>query len=345
MSTKNICVIGAGYWGKNHIRTLYELGALGGIVETNREVLSELSSIYPDVKTYSQLDDALTNDEFAGFTIATPAQYHYKLAKLVIEKGKSVLVEKPFTLDSKEAKHLKELSESMKVNLMVGHVLLFHPAIQKIKQLITGGKIGTLQYIYSNRLNLGKVRTKENVFWSFAPHDISIFQYLTDSYPQCVTSTGGAFLRDTIHDITMTVLEYPENIKGHIFVSWLHPFKEHRLVVIGSDGMLRFEDSAEGKPLVFYDKSFEWSVGVPVKRDGATEAIHYNNKMPLKEELKYFTDHLGNEKPQIANGKNAVEVMEILEKATESLNDGVIYELIQNESNLIVETQGKAESK
>jgi len=326
MSTKNICVIGAGYWGKNHIRTLYELGALGGIVETNREVLSELSSIYPDVKTYTKLDDALTNDEFAGFTIATPAQYHYKLAKLVIEKGKSVLVEKPITLDSKQAKHLKELSESMKVNLMVGHVLLFHPAIQKIKQFITEGKIGTLQYIYSNRLNLGTVRTEENVFWSFAPHDVSIFQYLTDSYPQRITSTGGAFLQADIHDTTMTVLEYPENVKGHIFVSWLHPFKEHRLVVIGSKGMLRFEDSTDGKPLVFYDKGFEWSVGEPEKREGPAEYIAYENRMPLTAEMEYFVKHLDGNRPQIANGKNAVEVMEILEKATESLNNGIIYE-------------------
>jgi len=325
MKEKNICVVGAGRWGMNHIRTLDKLGLLGGVVEIDDNRLQSINEHWPDIPVFQRTKDALSHG-FDGFTIAAPAAHHFKIAKLIIESGSSVLVEKPITLDSKQARELQKLAADNSVNLMVGHVLLFHPAIQTIKKLITGGKIGDLQYIYSNRLNLGTVRTEENVFWSFAPHDISIFQYFTDSYPQRITSTGGAFLQEKIHDTTMTVLEYPGNIKGHIFVSWLHPFKEHRLVIIGSKGMLRFEDSAEGKPLVFYDKGFEWSVGEPVKRDGATELIEYDNKMPLTEEMKYFADHLGTMKPEIADSKNAVEVMEILEKATESLNNGVIYE-------------------
>jgi len=298
---------------------------LGGVVEVDENRRRDLKEQWPVIPVFRCIKEALKAD-FDGFTVATPAPFHYKIAKLLIENEKPVLVEKPITLKSVQARNLEKLAEENNVNLMVGHVLLFHPAIQRIKELIDAGKIGILQYMYSNRLNLGTVRTEENVFWSFAPHDISIFQFFTDSYPQKITSTGGAFLQNKIHDTTMTILEYPDNVKSHIFVSWLHPFKEHRLVVIGSKGMLRFEDSSEGKPLVFYDKGFGWSVGEPVKRDGPTEQVKYDNKMPLTEELKYFIEHLDESPPVIANSQNAVEVMEILEKATESLMNGTVYE-------------------
>jgi len=322
---RKICVVGAGRWGMNHIRTLDKLGALGGIVEVGENRHMDLKEQWPEIPVYQRTKETLEAD-FDGYTIVTPAPFHYEIAKLLIVNKKHVLVEKPITLKSVQARNLKILAEENNVNLMVGHVLLFHPAVQKIKELIDVGKIGTLQYMYSNRLNLGTVRTEENVFWSFAPHDISIFQYLTDSYPQKITSTGGAFLQRDIHDTTMTILEYPDNIMGHIFVSWLHPFKEHRLVIIGSKGMLRFEDSVKGKPLVFYDKGFEWNVGEPVKRDGPTEQIEYENKMPLTEEIKYFIEHLEGKPLVIADTQNAVEVMEILEKATESLKNGTVYE-------------------
>ena len=184
--SNNICVIGAGYWGKNHIRTLHELGCLGGIVESNQEALNRFAEQYPEVKSFSSLDEALQDNNFLGFTVATPAETHYSLAKQIMEAGKHVLVEKPFTLQNDHAEELVRLSEKNNINLMVGHVLLFHPAIKKIKNLIDENKIGKLQYIYSNRLNLGQIRTEENVFWSLAPHDISIFQYFTDSFPEKV---------------------------------------------------------------------------------------------------------------------------------------------------------------
>lgn len=319
INNKKVCVVGAGYWGKNHIRTLHELGALGGIVEMNREVLSELASKYPDVKTYTKLDDALTNGEFAGFTVATPAKTHYEIAKKILKAQKHVLVEKPLTLKIKHAEHLVTLAKEYEINLMVGHVLLFHPAIRKIKELIEDGKIGKLQYIYSNRLNLGQVRTEENVFWSLAPHDISIFQYFTESFPTAVQAHGSTFLQEGIHDSTITILEYPDNVRGHIFVSWLHPFKEHRLVVIGSEAMITFDDSTEGKPLKFYSKKFEFNGKVPEKVDGPVEMIDYDRKMPLTEELKYFTDHFNRTKPEIANGYHALEVTKILVEASKQL--------------------------
>ena len=312
-----ICVVGAGRWGKNHIKTLMGLEALGGVVEANPRTRSELQSVYPDLRIFENLDEALANG-FDGFTVATPAETHFAVAEKIINAGHHVMVEKPITLTAAEARTLKALADEHNVNLMVGHVLLFHPAILKIKALIGAGKIGKLQYIYSNRLNLGTVRTEENILWSFAPHDIAIFQYLIEDLPLTVTSRGGAFVQPHIHDSTMTVLEYPHNIVGHIFVSWLHPFKEQRLVIIGSKGMFTFEDSGD-KQLYFYEKGIDWIQGAPVKRDGPSEVIPYEGEPPLTAELRYFTEHLDGSPIQIANSKNAVDVLEILEKASEEL--------------------------
>ena len=319
MSNKTVCVIGAGYWGKNHIRTLYELGNLGGIVESNSETLKRFAEQYPDVKGYLSLGDALQDGQFSGFTVATPAETHFPLAKQIMEAGKHVLVEKPLTLQEDHAEELVRLSEENNVNIMVGHVLLFHPAIKKIKGLIDSGKIGKLQYIYSNRLNLGQVRTEENVFWSLAPHDISIFQYFTETFPEAIHASGSTFLQKGIHDSTLTQFKYPNGVEGHIFVSWLHPFKEHRLVVIGSEAMITFEDSSEGKPLKLYAKKFDMAKGVPEKIDGPVTLIDYEQKMALTEELQYFVDHLEGKKPNIANGNHALEVMKILIEASQQL--------------------------
>ena len=202
---------------------------------------------------------------------------------------------------------------------MVGHLLLFHPAINKIKELIDQNQIGDLQYIYSNRLNLGNIRSEENVFWSFAPHDISIIQYFSNSFPIDIVSNGGAFIQKNVHDTTMTFLEYPNNLKCHIYVSWLHPFKEHRLVVIGSNGMLSYEDSSEDKLIKFYKKRYVMSNNNPIKEDGDIDIIEFDKYPPLELELKYFIEHLDGTKVDISNGDNALEVIQILEKATNSL--------------------------
>lgn len=318
---KSICVVGTGRWGKNHVRTLAKLGCLGGFVEVRQAERDQLAGEFPDARSLASIDDALAHG-FDGYTIATPAETHFALARQIIASKKPVLVEKPITLKADEARTLNNLAKANGVNLMAGHVLLFHPAIAKIKEMIEGGKIGKLQYVYSNRLNLGTVRTEENILWSFAPHDISIFQHFIGKMPIEIVSRGGAFVQPHIHDSTMTVLTYPGNIVGHIFVSWLHPFKEHRLVVSGSKGMLSFEDSSEAKEILFYEKGIDWVAGAPIKRDGPTEVVPYDKAMALTEEIRYFVEHLDGPPVETANGDNAAEVLEILEKATESLLSG-----------------------
>ncbi len=317
---KLICVVGGGRWGQNHLSTLYKLDSLGGLVEQNSDSIKKFKEIYPNIKYFSNIDEALDYG-FDGFTIATPAETHFNLGKKIITSNNNVLIEKPITTNIKDAEELNSLAKKHNVNLMVGHLLLFHPAIQKIKNLIDSNKIGKLQYIYSNRLNLGNVRTEENVFWSFAPHDISIIQYFTDSFPEKITSRGGAFLQKGIHDTTMTFLEYPNDIKSHIYVSWLHPFKEHRLVVIGDKGMISYEDSSESKSIKFYNKRYYFDGQNPIKEDGEIETIPYDKMPPLEIELKYFLNHLNSDKVNISNGDNALEVIKILEQATNSLID------------------------
>ena len=315
MPKSRICVLGGGAWGKNHIKTLGRLGALGAVVDKNKNLLSQYKKEYPHIGVFTNLDEALERN-FDGFIVATPAETHFELAKKIINFKKDLLVEKPLTLSKEHAESLVNLAKSNNVSLMVGHVLLFHPAIRKIKEILDSGKIGKLQYIYSNRLNLGKVRTEENVFWSLAPHDISIFQYFTNSFPKKIIANGSAFLQKKIHDSTLTTIEYGKGVHGHIFVSWLNPFKEHRLVVIGSEAMISFEDSAEGKPLTLYSKKIDLVNGFPEEIDGPKELISYSDKMPLEAELEYF---LNDEKPIIANGENGLEVVKILVEASKQL--------------------------
>ncbi|MBS83157.1 MAG: oxidoreductase [Gammaproteobacteria bacterium] len=314
---KKICVVGAGKWGMNHIKTLKKYNCLYGVVETDRSKHILLKQKYNNIDVFDSLDDAILCN-FDGYILSTPADSHFKLSSLLIKNNFPVLIEKPLALNEKDAKIIVDLSLRYKTQVMVGHVLLFHPAIIKIKELIDEGKIGKLQYIYSNRLNLGTIRSHENVFWSFAPHDISIFQYFINKFPQYINSFGGAYLQKNVHDITITNFKYPNNIKAHIYTSWLHPFKEHRLVVIGDLGMLSFEDSSIEKNIYFYSKGYEWENGIPVKKEGPTDIINYDNTKPLDNELNYFINNL-NKKIIKSDVENGLEVVKILEKATKSL--------------------------
>ena len=315
---KKICVVGAGKWGINHIKTLESLGCLGGVVEGDKDNLEKIKYLYPNTQLFTDIDQSFKN-YFDGYIIATPASSHFELAKKVLINKKPVLVEKPLTLDLNTAMELNDISKKEKVLLMVGHVLLFHPAFIKMKSLINEGLIGEMQYIYSNRLNLGTFRKDENVFWSFAPHDISLFNYFFDDTPSKVCSNGLDILQKNIHDITITSFEYGSNKMGHIFVSWLHPFKEHRFVVVGSNGMLHFEDSAENKPLLYYDKKAEFINSVPSPSSGEIKNIEYSNILPLTAELEYFISHLNSKNVEKAGADSAVEVMRVLENSSKDL--------------------------
>ncbi len=315
---RKIAVVGGGSWGENHIRTLYGLGNLGGIVETDPTRLKSLLDKYPSVKGHSSIEEALAHG-YDGYIVATPAETHFKIGSLLLGEKQKVLIEKPLALSARDSFHLVSLSEKHQAKLMVGHLMLFHPAIIKLKALIEEGRIGDLRYLYSNRLNLGKVRTEENVLWSLAPHDISILNYLTGKLPDTIHASGGCYLQKGIDDRVIASYTYPDNIVAHLFVSWLHPFKEHRIIAVGSKAMLVFEDSAPEKHILFYDSGFKMLEGKPVKWEKPVEIISYEPSSPLENELNYFIEHLDSEMT-IADGKSGHEVVRILEKTDEYLH-------------------------
>jgi len=309
---KKICVIGGGRWGQNHVKTLFQMNCLAAIVESNQTRLNELLALYPGVQGFTDLDVAVAKG-FDGYTLATPAGTHYDIGKKLLGKGLSVLIEKPMTLSAEESKKLLDIAQKTEAKLMVGHVMLFNPAIRKIKEFIDSGKIGQLYYIYSTLLKLGTVRTEENVFWSFAPHNISVLDYLIGNSAIKIEAKGEKFLQKDIYDMTMAQLEYPNNIHAHIMVSWLNPFKEQKLVVIGSKGMISFDDSTKEKEIRYSKKRIEFVDRKPINIDEPDEIIFYEKKMPLTEELTYFVEHL--DKPiEIADGKSGYEVVKILER-------------------------------
>jgi UDP-2-acetamido-3-amino-2,3-dideoxy-glucuronate N-acetyltransferase len=318
----NVAIIGAGRWGKNHVRTANSLLAANQITvcdfsEHARKTVREINS---EIKFTANPDEIFSDDRINAVIIATPAETHYEIAKKALENGKHILVEKPITLYPEEAEKLLELSRKLNLKLMVGHVLLYHPAVIRMKEGLRKGEIGRLQYIYSNRLNLGALRTEENVLWSFAPHDISVIQYLIEKNPERIEAHGGAFVQKNIEDTTLTFLEYPENIKAHIFVSWLHPFKEQRMVVIGDKGMYVFEDSAKSEKLKLYHKGFINEEGKIEKFDADYEVVEIENKMPLTEEQIHFYTSIVNGTTPRTDGQHALEVLQILSEASTKLN-------------------------
>ena len=331
MEFENIgaAIIGAGRWGMNHVKTAYKLlnRNLKVVCDFSETARNKITEVSPNIPFSTTLDDVLNNKSINAVIIATPAETHFEVAQKCILAGKNVLVEKPITLLTTEAKRLIDIAESNNKKLMVGHILLYHPAIIKIKELIKSEKIGTLQYIYSNRLNLGAIRSEENILWSFAPHDISVIQYLTDSNPIEISAKGSSFVQKNIDDTTLTYLEYPNNIHAHIFVSWLHPFKEQRLVVIGNKGMIVFEDNLKTDKLKFYQKGFENVNGEIHKFEQDYEVIPFSSKQPLEEEQVHFFNCILNNKMPLTNGNHALEVLNILEQATIKMKSELITEI------------------
>ncbi|MGZ6226164.1 MAG: Gfo/Idh/MocA family protein, partial [Syntrophales bacterium] len=224
----NVAVIGTGYWGKNLVRNYAELGALKLICDKSESLLSQLRKRHPQIETCLALNDVLGRADIAGVAIATPAETHFTLAREALLAGKHVYVEKPLVLLESQALELINLAAEQKLTLMVGHLLQYHPAFVRLKDLAAAGELGRINYIYSHRLNLGKIRREENILWSFAPHDISMILALAGEEPESVLATGGNYLHRRIADVTTTHLEFPSGLKAHIFVSWLHPFKEQK---------------------------------------------------------------------------------------------------------------------
>ena len=315
----NIAVVGSGYWGKNLVRNFNELGALHTICDNNPETLRCFKEKYPEKEFQTSLDAVLQNLDIDAVVIATPAETHFELTKKALLAGKHVFVEKPLALRVSEAEELQKLSLNRDLKLMVGHILLYHPAIIKLKEIIGSGEIGKINYIYSNRLNLGKFRTEENILWSFAPHDISVMLYLLEEMPVQVMAQGGNYLNKDIADVTMSVFSFRSGVKGHIFVNWLHPNKEQKLVVVGDKKMVVFDDTLADSKLQIHDKGVDWINRQPIPRKNDAQIIPINSDEPLRTECAHFLSCINSDQLPKTDGNNGIRVLKILNACQESL--------------------------
>jgi len=313
---------GCGYWGRNLARNLFQMGHLAAVADPSAKVLKEVKAAYKGVRTTTRFDDLLDDGKLKAVAVAAPAADHYTLAKKALEAGKDVFVEKPLALRVPEAEELVALARRRKRVLMVGHILEYHPAIVKLKELVDAGELGEVHYVYSNRLNLGKVRQEENILWSFAPHDISVILLLMGGNPEWALTTGQHYLQHEIADVTMTCLGFPGKARAHIFVSWLHPFKEQKLVVIGSRKMAVFDDVAKEGKLKIFDKGIEWKDGRPVIRQTAESTLFFPEMEPLREELGHFLDCVHHRKTPRTDGENGVRVLRVLDACQRSIGLG-----------------------
>lgn len=315
-----IALIGSGYWGKNLARNFHELGALGAIVDSDPERQKAMAELYPDVRISGELDPILESPEYPAVAIATPAESHSLLVAKALARGKHVFVEKPLCLDVDEGSELVRRAEEAGLTLMVGHLLHYHPAVIRLKAMVDQGQLGRLQYIYSNRLNLGKIRNEENILWSFAPHDVSVILGLTDEMPQSVTSFGGNYLQDQVADVTLSTLSFASGVKAHIFVNWLHPFKEQKLVVVGTDGMAVFNDVEPADKLLFYPHRIHWQHRLPVPEKVDAQPIDFERSEPLKNECAHFLESVETGLSPVTNGHEGLAVLSVLDACQQSLN-------------------------
>jgi len=318
---RNIAVVGAGQWGKNLIRNFFELGALKVICDVRQNLKEVYQNQYPRINFTNSFSNLLSNSSIKGIVIATPAETHFDLAKEALLAGKDVFVEKPLASRLEEGEELVELSEKTKRILMIGHILRYHPAVNKLKELIDEGELGKIQYIYSNRLNIGRIRNEENILWSFAPHDTSVILFLLKELPEVVFSTGGSYLQQKIFDVTLTSMDFAGGVKAHIFVSWLHPFKEQKLVIVGSEKMAVFDDVRKEK-LFLYPHKIKWVGRLPVAHKAQAELIPFQMEEPLKLECQHFLDCIENRFTPRTDAREGLRVLRVLQASQESLERG-----------------------
>jgi UDP-2-acetamido-3-amino-2,3-dideoxy-glucuronate N-acetyltransferase len=317
-SARTVAVAGMGAWGRNLVRNFNDLGALTAVCDSSEAAETLCRKEYPAARFTRDYREVLADPGIRAVALATPAVTHFEMAKAALEAGKDVFVEKPLSIEVAQGEALVRLAEQHGRILMVGHILRYHPAVIKLQELVQSGALGKINYVYSSRLNIGKIRTEENILWSFAPHDISVILAVLNESPVRVSCQGGAYLNSSLYDVTLSQFEFASGVRGHIFVSWLHPVKEQRLVVVGSEQMAVFDDTAEQK-LVLYPHKVEWKNRIPtaIKADGQPVAV--DRAEPLKQECQHFLDCVQTRKCPTTDGSEGLRVLTILDACQRSL--------------------------
>ncbi|MBK7546059.1 MAG: Gfo/Idh/MocA family oxidoreductase [Elusimicrobia bacterium] len=318
--TPSVAVIGCGYWGQNLVRNFHALGALRAVAEADADRRAQFAPQYSGVAFVADVGDALADPAVTAVAVATPAETHAAVVRRALEAGKDVFVEKPLALTEEDGRALVALAREKKRVLMVGHLLWYHPAVARLKELVAQGELGKIQYIYSHRLNLGKIRREENILWSFAPHDVSVILGLLGEMPTEVRSQGGSYLQEKIADVTVSLLSFPSGVKAHIFVSWLHPFKEQKLVVVGSRKMAVFDDLEKTDKLRLYPHRIDWKDGAPVVNKAEAEPVALPAEEPLRAECAHFLERLADRRAPRTDGEEGLRVLSVLRRCQDSLS-------------------------
>ena len=332
MDNATLGMVGLGYWGPNLLRNFTQLDGcrLKTCCDLNEDSLRRARMQYPDIQITDDFPSLLQDPEIQAVVIATSAKTHYDLAKKAILAGKHVFVEKPLTLSVADAEELVELAKQNGRKLMVGHLMEHHPAVEMLKEIIRSGELGDIYYLYSQRVNLGKIRQDENALWSFAPHDISIIMYLLGSEPENVSARGQAYLQSGIEDVVFVNLLFPDKVMAHIQLSWLDPHKLRRTTIVGSKKMAVFDDMEPTEMIRIYDKgvanghsytSFGESLSL---RFGDVRIPYIRMAEPLRLECQHFVECIQNGQYPKSDGEDGLRVVRVLHAAQESLDNGGI---------------------
>ena len=324
---KNVAVVGCGHWGKNLVRNFSELGALAAVCDPD----DDLAKSYAEKYNVGNLSfTAIINDPaIEGVVLAVPAPLHASMAIEVMNSGKHVYVEKPLGMNKVEAEDMISASKKNGVQLMVGHLLQYHPVFRAVRGLVESGELGALSYIYSNRLSFGKVRAEEDVIWSFAPHDISMILSLTGEEPELVRTESSSILQANIADTATVHMEFNSALKAHVSVSWLHPYKEQKLVVVGKKAMAVFDDTKPwGEKLALYRHVVRSSGSLPSLEKAEVEYVEVSQSEPLRNECQHFVDVVSGDITPLTNGKEGLGVLNVLSAASlsQSKNQAVRIE-------------------
>lgn len=323
---RDLVLVGAGYWGKNLARNFNQLGALHTICDQNEELLNHFKTEeYSEVNLTHNLESILNDPEITKVAIAVPAALHYEVALKALKADKDVFVEKPLCLDVNHGEQLVEEANMRNRILMVGHLLQYHPCIIKLQEMVQTGELGKLYYLTSNRLNLGKIRREENALWSFAPHDISVILSLVGNQkPNEIRCVGEAYLNDHVADTTLTTMRFDSGTRAHIYVSWLNPFKEQKLTVVGSQGMAVFDDSKPwAEKLTLHKDYLTWDQGqnpTPIKKPGLNVTIE--EQEPLRNECLQFLEYSDSRITPKTDGVEGLLSLKVLAAAQKSLENG-----------------------
>ncbi|MBI4300131.1 MAG: Gfo/Idh/MocA family oxidoreductase [Chloroflexi bacterium] len=329
-----VAVIGCGYWGPNLVRNFHQLGSLAACCDLSAERLKGIERLYPGVRTTQDLQGLLDDPAIDAVVIATPARTHFSLARQALLAGKHVLVEKPLAMSSDEAGELIAAARKAQRALMVGHTFEYNPAVHKMKEYLRDGTLGDLFYVYSTRVNLGRVQQDLNALWSIMPHDISILVYLLDALPEAVSAHGASYVTPGVEDVVFMYLRFPDGVSAHVHGSWLDPGKVRRMTLVGSRKMVIYDDIDNEARLKVYDKGV-LKTGADIHGEfqlrlhsGDIYIPQISMAEPLRNECAHFLECIDGNKTPVSDGESGLRVIRVLEAAQCSLeNNGQMTEV------------------